>query len=120
MDEMVVRLVVVLSGTLVVAMVAAVLRSRERRPSRTLANARLPSGIYFFSSRDCAECSTARGRLDRFVGAGGYVEISWDASPGEFDRLNITEVPSTMVVADDGTAVWHSGVPSGIARADNP
>lgn len=120
MDETLLRLVVVLTGTLVVVAVSAVLKTRARRPSRAVTDSGLAQGIYLLSSGNCGECVAARARLDRAVGPDHYTEITWEAEPGEFDRLRIAEVPSTLVVAEDGSAVWHSGVPSGIAKLGNP
>jgi hypothetical protein len=120
MDDTMVRLLIVLAGTLVVVATAAVLKARGRRPVRAVPGSGLAPGIYLFSSGDCGECSAARTRLDRLVGSDGYRELVWETSPDQFERLRITEVPSTLVVAADGSAEWHSGVPPGIAKPGNP
>ena len=120
MDDTLLRLVVVLIGTLMVVAVSAVLKIRARRPSRAVTGSGLAPGIYLLSSGNCGECVSARALLDRSVGPDRYTEITWEAEPGEFDRLRITEVPSTLLVAEDGSAVWHSGVPSGIAKPRSP
>lgn len=120
MDEPLVRLLIVLAGTLTVLVTAAFLEVRKRRPTRPVVGSGLAPGIYLFTSRDCAGCASARARLDRMVGFGAYVEMTWETNPGEFERLRITEVPSTVVVAANGSAEWHSGVPSGIVKPGNP
>lgn len=120
MDDVLSRLIVVLAGTGVVIVVAAVLSARRRRPSKAVASSGLAPGIYLFSSRDCGECTSARGRLDRAVGGDGYTEITFEAGSAVFDRLGITEVPSTLVVAEDGSAMWHRDVPSWITKPGDP
>ncbi len=119
MDDVLFRLIVVLAGTGVVIAVSAVLSARKRRPSRAVASSGLAPGFYLFSSIDCGECASARRRLDSAVGGDGYTEITFEAGSAEFDRLGITEVPSTLVVAEDGSAMWHRGVPPGITKTGN-
>lgn len=80
----------------------------------------LAPGVYLFTSSSCDECSIARTRLEGVVGRGGYREIAWEEDPETFDRLGITEVPATLVVAADDAAELHPGAPNRLIRSLNP
>ncbi len=120
MDDTLTRLLVVLSGTLVVVFALTLARARRRRPTRIITDTGLEPGIYLLSSGGCGPCEAARARLELQVGPGGYTEFTWDDHAETFQRLRIVEVPSTLVVTGNGLATWHSGVPNRIVEGGGP
>ncbi|HEX6946804.1 MAG TPA: hypothetical protein VF246_05600 [Acidimicrobiia bacterium] len=111
MDDLILRLVIVGGAALAVAIYALVARRFRTRTRRRIASTGLTPGTYLFTSAGCEECARARQLLDQRVGVGGYSEIAWESEPRVFDRLGVRAVPSTLVVAEDGSGLWHAGVP---------
>ena len=111
MDDLTVRLLVVLGAAVAVAVFAVVLQRVRSRPRRVIASTGLTPGAYLFTSVDCGECSRARTRLAELLGDSGYTEVAWESEPEVFQRLEVPAVPSTLLVAADGSGVWHAGVP---------
>ena len=111
MDDLTVRLVAIAVAAVVVALFASVLKRVRSRPLRSIAVTGLEPGTYLFTSGDCSECARARTRLAESTGPRGYTEVAWESEPGVFQRLEVDAVPSTLVVADDGSGVWHAGGP---------
>lgn len=111
MDDLVVRIAVVTSVALAVAVVLALMRRRGAAPRR-IPSSGLAPGTYLFTSASCDECDIARRRLDRLIGEENYTELAWEADPAVFGRLGVDEAPSTLFVRPDGSGIWQRGVPS--------
>lgn len=120
MSDLTLRLVVV-GGVLALVVVAVLLaRHRDRAPSRPLGRVSFDPGIYLFTSATCADCHTARERLQTRVGQQGFTEYSWEAEPGIFDTLSIDKVPCSMVVDDTRRATLWIGQPDRMIYAVDP
>jgi hypothetical protein len=119
MSEAWIRLLVVVGGIAVAVLVAVVIRRPSRR-GRPLTGAGLRPGVYLFTSKTCADCLTARDRLVDSLGANGFTEIEWEASPALFARVGIDVVPCTVLVADDGSALRYPGMPDPAIESLNP
>ena len=119
MNEVWLRLAIVIGAVVVSLLIGAMLR---RRPSVSDSRdgAALAPGVYLFTSSTCADCVGARERLEDMLGSGGYMEIGWEDDPGLFTHLAIDAVPCTVVVGDDGSASLHPGMPDGALRDLNP
>lgn len=104
MDDPIVRLAAVLGAVAVVFGVKWV-NSRRSNRGRAIASTGLAPGIYLFTSTTCGDCEVARNRLaDR-----EFIDVAWEERPEEFERLGVTDVPSTLVVAKDGSGIWRPG-----------
>jgi len=119
MNEVWLRLTIVIGAVGVSLLIVAMLR---RRPavSGSRDSGVLAPGVYFFTSSTCADCVGARERLEDMLGSDGYIEIGWEGDPGLFTHLGIDAVPCTVVVGDDGSASLHPGMPDGALRGLNP
>ncbi|MGH8945199.1 MAG: hypothetical protein ACRDVL_03520, partial [Acidimicrobiia bacterium] len=102
MDELWTRIAIIATALLVAALVVAVRRRKALNSPRALSATGLEPGIYLFTSADCADCSTARVKLEEIVGPEGFLEIAWEQRPEVFGRLSVEAVPATMVVEADG------------------
>ena len=111
MGDIAVRLAAVAVAGLAVAVFAYMLRRIRDRPRRLILLTGLQPGAYLFTSGDCGECARARSSLAEALGPAGFTEIPWESEPGIFQRLDVSAVPSTLIVAADGSGVWHAGVP---------
>lgn len=109
MDDLAVRVALVAAAMGLALVTAWYMQRRDRRPGRAVADPGLPPGFYFFSSRNCDTCRSARAMLDRRLGAGGYAEYEWEQHPGIFQRLAVDEVPALMVVGERGGARLFAG-----------
>ncbi len=107
MDDIAVRLLIVLGSGVLVAVFAFVFKRRRSRPTRVIAQTGLTAGTYLFTSATCRECLEARSSL------AGFIEISWEESPEIFNRLEVTAVPSTLTVDPSGTGSWRVWSPVG-------
>jgi hypothetical protein len=111
MDEAVVRIALV-GGALVVALVVSLaIRRGNRGKPEVIDNPGLAGGVYLFTSSACQGCTSARRAVTDAFGAEGFIEVNWEAMPGEFARLGISAVPATLVVAEDGSGVLYPGQP---------
>lgn len=117
MDEIGLRLALIIGMLAVAAVVTLVLRARARVAARKLNHTGLTEGVYFFTSSTCLDCGPARRKLDEVLGEGAYTEIGWERDPETFARLGIDAVPATLVVAPDGSGTLWPGDP-GRALAD--
>jgi hypothetical protein len=119
MNEIWLRLAIVIGAVVVSLLIVAMLR---RRPavSDSRDGGALAPGVYLFTSSTCADCVGARERLEDVLGSDGYMEIGWEDDPGLFTHLGIDAVPCTVVVGDDGSASLHPGMPDGALRGLNP
>jgi len=109
MSEVWLRLGIVAGGTLLVVLIAVIMR----RPGPRVAGEAggLGPGIYLFSSATCADCVPARARLVEDLGPSGFVEIRWESEPALFAELGIDAVPCTLVVSETGEATRFPGMP---------
>lgn len=111
MDDALVRVALV-GGALVVALAASLaIRRGNRGKPQLIDNAGLAGGVYLFTSSACQGCSPARRAVADALGADGFIELNWEAMPGEFARLGISAVPATLVVSEDGSGVLYPGQP---------
>ena len=118
MGDLAFRLAVVALAAVVAVVLVRLVRDRGDRPQSIVATGLAP-GVYLFSSSSCDECPIARTRLEGVLGRDGYGEIAWEEDPETFDRLGITEVPATLVVADNA-AELYPGAPDRLIRSLNP
>ncbi|HYJ25327.1 MAG TPA: hypothetical protein VE027_10005 [Acidimicrobiia bacterium] len=119
MNEVWLRLAIVIGAVAVSLMIVAMLR---RRPSAMGSRdiGALRPGVYLFTSSTCSDCTGAQERLQTMLGNAGYIEVRWEDDPGLFTHLGIDAVPCTVVVGDDGSASLHPGMPDGALRGLNP
>lgn len=111
MSEPVLRMTLIV-GVIVVSLVVVWLdRVRRSRRPRSIVSTGLDEGLYLFTSASCPECASARAVLDEAVGD-GYEEVDWEGHPELFERLQISEVPTTLLVASDGSARALPGDPT--------
>ncbi len=111
MDEIGVRIGLVVGALAVAGVSTLVLRARARGGPRKLAATGLVQGVYLFTSKACLDCKQARGMLDDVLGPDGYKELSWEQEPGLFHELGVGGVPATMIVDVDGSGVVWPGRP---------
>lgn len=113
MDEVVVRLVVVLA-----VVVGALGLSRLSRPWQDAAHPQLqippgdlPAGVVLFTSTDCDQCANARAALKR---AGiGYREVTWEIESERFERYGVQGVPLLAQLDASGRQLYlAAGVPT--------
>jgi hypothetical protein len=111
MNEVWPRLGIVVAALIVALFVVMALRRRSGPSSASVAADGLLPGVYLFTSSACTDCTAARDRLESMLGPSGYVEIEWESEPDLFHDLGIEVVPYTVVVAGDGSATRHPGMP---------
>jgi hypothetical protein len=109
MSEVWLRVGIVAGGTLLVVLVAVILR--RPGPRETGEAGGLGPGVYLFSSSTCADCVPARASLIEQLGSSGFVEIRWESEPGLFAELGIDAVPCTLIVSETGEATRYPGLP---------
>jgi len=120
MDDSWVRVVVVVGGLAAAGVAAWILQRRSRRPMRRVEADGLDPGVYFFSSGTCDTCPTARQDLAIRIVPETFTEFAWEDQPAVFEKLGVYAVPATLVVATDGSAVLHSGVPKRLRSVGGP
>ncbi len=120
MSELTLRLIVVGGVLALVVAIVLYLRFRDRAPSRPLGKVTLEPGIYLFTSAACADCHSARERLEERLGPGGFVEYTWEAEPGVFEDLSIDKVPCSVVVDDTRRATLWIGQPDRMIYGVDP
>ena len=120
MNDLTLRLLVVGGVLALVVVVVLFARQRDRAPSRPLGRVSFDPGIYLFTSATCADCHTARERLQTRFGHQGFTEYSWEAEPGIFETLSIDKVPCSMVVDDTRRATLWLGQPDRMIYAVDP
>lgn len=115
MDDVWARIALIAAALFAAAILVAWRRRSATKAPRRFAVTRLPAGVYLFTSADCADCRTARAKLNERLGEEGYSEIAWEDTPEVFNGLGIDVVPATMVVAADGSGSLWRGQPDHIA-----
>ncbi|HEX2420177.1 MAG TPA: hypothetical protein VHL55_01140 [Acidimicrobiia bacterium] len=118
MNEVGLRLAIVVAVVLLSLIIVAVIRRRRVAP--VLDRGGFDPGVYLFTSSSCSDCAGARARLQEKLGNSAFIEISWEDDPKTFTQLGIDAVPCTVVVGDDGSASIHRGMPDGVLRGLNP
>ncbi len=117
MDDPLLRLAVVSAAAGSVAFWAWWRRRRlTSRSWRAIPATGLEPGTYLFTSLTCGDCSVARDRFGQLP----FTEITWEDRPEMFQELGINQVPSTLIVLDDGTGTWHRGVTGQVLKTRNP
>ncbi len=119
MNEVWLRLAIVIAAVAVSLLIVAMLRRRPAASGSRDGGALAP-GVYLFTSSTCIDCIGARERLEDMLGSAGYIEIGWEDDPGLFTHLGIDAVPCTVVVGDDGSASLYLGMPDGALGGLNP
>lgn len=111
MDEIWVRIGLIVGALAVAVAIALIQRRRAGGPVRRIEATGLAPGIYFFSSATCPTCARARGKLDSTLGEAAYSELAWEEDPGVFGDLGIEAVPAVMIVEEDGPGRLYPGQP---------
>lgn len=111
MDEVWLRIGLILGALAVAASIALIQRRRARSPVRSVEARGFDPGVYFFSSSACPTCSQARKKLNAALGDKGYIELVWEEEPGVFDDLGVDAVPAVVVVREDGRGKLYPGQP---------
>ena len=119
MSEVWLRLLIVVGAVALALLIIFAIRGRPGR-SQAGDGRGLDPGTYLFTSATCSDCEGARARLADMLGSAGFVEIRWEDEPALFARLDVGAVPCTIVVADDGSASVHPGMPGRAVRGLNP
>lgn len=109
MNEIWVRVAVVVGVLAVAGSIVAIQRRRRRSPERDIAAPRLEPGLYLFSSTACSTCDAARQELVAAVGVAGFSEYVWEEDPGAFSELGIDAVPSVLVMGEGGQGRLYPG-----------
>lgn len=120
MSDLTLRLVVVGGVLALVAVVVLVLRFRDRAPSRPVGTVPLDPGIYLFTSATCADCHSARERLQRAIGSERFVEYTWESDPAVFESLSIDRVPCSVTVDEARRGTLWIGQPDRMISAVDP
>lgn len=120
MNEMIVRLGLVVIVVFVAAGVGFVFRrvKRPSHPSINVGDAGDRPGVVIFTSTECSTCKKAIARLKE--AAIPFREITNELEPRQFEEWDIVAVPLTAVIDSDGVVTrTFSGVPSsrGLLRA---
>lgn len=116
MDEVWIRVALILAAIGLVLVVASV-RHRSVRSPRPVRAESMQAGVYLFASSTCETCDRAREKLDRGIGEDGYTELVWEQDPGPFGELGVEAVPSVVVLGNDGTGRLFPGQPERALRA---
>ena len=120
MSELAVRLALIASALLVAGVVVLYLRSRGQGRPVEVSDIGFEAGVYLFTSSACQGCRSARRRVREELGESGFTELNWEQSPGEFHRLGVAAVPSTLVVRSDDTGTLFPGQPDEALRSYDP
>jgi len=110
MDELWIRLGLIVGALMVALAVTVILRARGAGSPRRLESTGLVAGVYFFSSATCPDCRPARKMLAAQLGD-GFVEMNWEREPGMFNQLEVIAVPATLIVEPDGSGTLFPGQP---------
>jgi hypothetical protein len=112
MSDVWIRVVVLIVGLVIVALVTLVLRNSGKR-GQPIDGPGLAPGVDLFTSATCADCAATREHLLEKLGPSGFLEIEWERDPEVFSRVGIDVVPCTVVVSEDGYATRFPGLPDG-------
>lgn len=116
MDEVWIRAAVI-AAVLVLVVGVALLRRRSLHSPRSVRAESLGPGVYFFASATCQTCDRAREKLDHRLGEDGYTEFNWAENTDLFEELEVSAVPSVLVVAEGGAGRLYPGQPERALRA---
>ena len=109
MNEFWARAGLIIGALALAYLITVILRARASGSPRRLDSTSLRSGIYLFSSSACPDCRRVRNQLADRLGEDGFNEFNWEQHPGLFHDLDVTAVPATLVVEDDGSGVLFPG-----------
>jgi hypothetical protein len=110
MSDVWLRLAIVAAVLGVAALVALMVRTSHRQHPSVI-QVPLPPGVYLFTSATCADCRLVRETIVGALGPNGYTEIRWEEQPSWFEEVGVDAVPSTVVVAESGSAAVYPGNP---------
>jgi hypothetical protein len=110
MDEPILRLLLVLAGILLVAVVAWLTRRLPRVKGVEVPAPDLPPGVHLFTAETCSTCEPARRVVRQAFGQ--FNEHPWESRADEFDRFGIGRVPVLIVIDEGGRALRWEGIPS--------
>ena len=120
MDELWARIGLIVGALAVAYLLTLVIRVRAGGSPRSVDETGLRQGVYLFSSSACPACKAVRQQLSEVLGEDGFLELSWEESPGVFHDLGIAAVPATLVVAEDGSGTIFPGEPGAALAAVGP
>lgn len=120
MNEVWVRVILIVAAFGVAALAMAGALHRSRVAPRRLRATGLDEGVILMTSSACSECAKARDRLDAALGEGGYSEMSWERHPEVFESLDVDGVPAVLVVGADGSGELWAGQPDRVLRTLGP
>jgi hypothetical protein len=120
MNELWVRLALIVGAMVAAFAIMLSMRAMRRERPTAIDPGGLGPGVYLFTSGTCLDCLPAREQITEVLGADGFVEVHWEEEPERFRELGIDEVPATIVVAVDGSAMLFSGMPAGAMKRFNP
>ena len=109
MNDVVVRLIIVLVAVIAALGFARVSRSRRAlsQPPVDVSGLGLESPVVAFTSKGCENCMQVMALL---ASVGAQVrEVSFDLDPELFEAAGVEAVPLVVVVDRDGNPVWQRG-----------
>lgn len=109
MDEVWVRIGLVVAALAVAGLIVLIWRRGVRIPEREIEAPNLDPGLYFFSSGSCSTCESARDELIARAGEGGFEEYVWEREPQIFTDLGIDAVPAVLVMKEGGRGRLYPG-----------
>ena len=119
MSDLTIRLFAVVGVAALALVLSLVLRRRrERSPYRVGAHG-LAQGVYLFTSATCPDCVEVRTLLNQAL-RDRYVEVRWEEQPEMFEQVGVGQVPTTVVVGEDGRAEAWPGDPTPALGAVGP
>lgn len=110
MNEIWVRLALIVGALGVALVVTLILRSRATGSPRQLESTGLIAGVYLFTSSSCPDCRPAYRKLTERLGE-EFVEMNWEREPGVFHDVGVVAVPATLIVDADGSGTLFPGQP---------
>ena len=119
MDEIWIRLTVIVGALGLALITTLILRFRTKGSPHRLQATGLSPGVYLFTSTACLDCRPARKTLTENLGQ-GFVEIGWEREPGVFHLLGVSAVPATLVVEADGSGTMFPGQPEKVLTRFGP
>lgn len=120
MSDVTIRAIVITAVVTIALLIAWAVERRRSIAPRKLDETDLGPGVYLFTSETCRDCVPARQSLLTALGEEGFTEFAWAESPEVFERLEISHVPASMIVAENGSARCWFGEPDRMLAAIGP